>query len=91
MQPEIEAYRDRGLRFVLITSDNEETIKAVLEEYELDVPVLSDPGDKIAIELGIQGWPSGLLFNRKGELVARTLGWGNDSLDKWKDLVEGEL
>lgn len=92
MQPEIEAYRDRGFQLVLITADDEETIKAVLEEYDLDVTVLSDPGDKIAIKLGIQGWPTGLLFDREGGLVSTTLGWSSEgSVKKWKEMVENEL
>ena len=92
MQPEISRYEARGLRFILITGDSKETINTVLQKNDLHIMVLSDPGNKVAASNGIQAWPTGLIFDRSGRLVHKTIGWdGNSSLQIWQAKVEEVL
>jgi hypothetical protein len=92
LQPEIGRYRERGLRYILITGASAETMQSVLTDLELDIMVLSDPLDKIAFDLDVRGWPTGMLFDREGNLVERTIGWtANGSLEKWKRKVDDQL
>jgi YD repeat-containing protein len=92
LQPEIASYHEKGLQFLLITADSQETIETIFEEYSVDIPVLSDPANQIASSLGVQGWPTGMLFDRNGRLVEKTIGWNpSGSLAAWKRKADAEL
>jgi len=92
LQPQLKQYRDDGLQYVLITDDSKETILHAVGQDLTDIVVLSDPNNTIASQLGVEGWPTGMLFSREGHLVNKTIGWKADgSLQAWKSEVEAEL
>ncbi len=91
MQPEIEYYRERGLRVILVTGDSKTVMESVLKQYNLTVATLDDRNREIMQLLGVRAFPSGFLFDRKGRLVESFVGWGRDSLAGWKEKVEEAL
>jgi peroxiredoxin len=76
----------------MITGDSPEVIQAVLDQYDLVVPVLDDRNRSLARLLGVSGLPSGFLFDREGRLIEQSVGWHREhSLPAWKKKVENAL
>jgi peroxiredoxin len=62
-------------------------VKKYSENKNLPFPVLLDTKGKVAYDYGIRGHPAHFLVNRKGELVASTMGARNWTSKKNRTLI----
>ena len=92
MQPEIERYKEDGLIILMAASDSKEVTQSVLDRYGLDVVVLDDRDGRVRQLFEIRGVPTGVLYDREGNLVETTVGWHQEkSLPLWIEKVEAVL
>jgi len=72
------AHRDRGFTVVGISVDARRSmgpLRAMIDEYQLDYPMVFDPDQRAVEPLGIRGYPTSILVDRQG--VVR---WRRDGL-----------
>ena len=71
-----QQYADKGFIVLSINLDAKYSqAQSFLAETPANFPIIYDPKGKIAKALKVQGMPSSLLYNRKGELIARHVGF----------------
>lgn len=69
-----EAFRDRGVVFVGVNiQDNETDARAFLEEFKIGYPNGPDPGE-IATEYGIAAIPTTIFIDAEGRIARRWIG-----------------
>lgn len=92
MQPEVERYREEGLTVLVATADSKDVMQYVLDQYNLDVVVLDDRSGKLRQLYKVRGVPTGVLYDREGNLVDTIVGWHREqSLPAWIEKVEQAL
>jgi peroxiredoxin len=69
--------KELGVRTVVVTTDTDlAAIRRYVEAYEIaDLPVLYDPAGKVFEKFQIQLLPQYILFNRRGKVLHRALGY----------------
>lgn len=96
-RPALEAlyrkYKDKGLEVVGIAMDKQG--KAIVAPYLKRNPAtfsnLLDPDSRVARMFSVRGMPTNFLFNRKGEVIGRSVGYRNWSSQDAHVLIESLL
>ncbi|NLW07271.1 MAG: TlpA family protein disulfide reductase [Clostridia bacterium] len=91
MQPFIGQWQKAGIEVVLVTTDSPARIKEFLAKNSLDFTVLLDDRGQVARLYRVSGIPDGLLIDRQGTLLYRSLGWGPGSLEKLQAAIDKVL
>lgn len=74
-----------GLQVIAINVDKDPAERdAFLAKMGANFPIGYDPEGKLAKELGVIGMPSSFIFNRKGELVSKHVGFKRRKLIKYE-------
>ena len=60
---------------IAVNSGTNETIKAYMDEHELDYPVINDAKGALASKFNIGAYPTTLIYNAKGELKFTEVGY----------------
>ncbi len=76
MEKMYEAYRDRGLVILAISSDRggKSVVKPYVQERGLTFPVLLDPGGEVFAQYGVRGLPTSYLLDRRGRVFSADVG-----------------
>lgn len=75
LQETYEEYRDEGVIFLGVNiKDSNVDAKAFIEEYGMTYPVVSDPDEELARELGVVGIPETFFIDGDGLFVGSASG-----------------
>ena len=75
LQATYERYRDEGVVFLGVNiKDSNVDAKAFIEEYDMSYPVVSDPNEELARELGVVGMPETFFIDDEGTFVGSASG-----------------
>ena len=75
LQETYEAYRDDGIVFLGVNiKDSNVDARSFIDEYDMTYPVVHDPNEELARELGVSGIPETFFFDADGELVGNASG-----------------
>lgn len=75
-----QKYADDGLVVLTVNVDSErDAAEAFLDEHPANFEVLYDPEGKLAQDWQLLGMPNSFLVNRKGEVIARHVGFRSGS------------
>jgi len=88
LQPFINEWQAAGFELVLIASADPREVKAFMKENRIDVMVLSDRQRKVGDAYRVQGIPLTVFVDRNGTVQHNKLGWGEGSLEEFKDWVD---
>ncbi len=81
-----QEFRGKGLAMVAVNfMESPELVRAFAEEQQLTYPMLLDRQAEIAERYGVMRLPETVLIGRRGELIAKTIGYK----DWYKDDVRG--
>ena len=71
-----QAYRDRGLVILAISSDRmgRSVVEPYVQERGLTFPVLLDPGAEVFSQYGVRGLPTSYLLDRQGRVFSADVG-----------------
>lgn len=85
-------FRDKGLEVVAVNfMESAELVRAFAEEQKLTYPMLLDNKAEIAERYGVMRLPETVLIGRKGELIAKTIGYKEWYKDDVRELVAALL
>jgi len=89
-------YGKSGLKVVAINLDSEPELAAeFLQEIPAQFTVLFDQSGQSATQMGVEGMPMSYLFDRKGKLVHRMIGFSPareaEHEARIKDLLSGDV
>lgn len=91
LQPFIERWKEDGIEVALVTTESPVKMAEFVDKNSLDVTVLFDAKGKVARLYQVTGIPDGLLIDRQGTLLYRSLGWGPDSLSSLQSAIDKVL
>lgn len=92
MQPEVSAYREKGLDIVVVTADSRAAMERAYKDFSELYITAADTGRAITLQYGIQGYPTSFLIDRQGRIIARSMGWSaSRSLEEWKAKADRAL
>ena len=75
LQATYEEYRDEGVVFLGVNiKDSNVDAKAFIDEYDMTYPVVSDPNEELARELGVVGIPETFFIDDEGTFVGSASG-----------------
>ena len=75
LQDTYERYRDDGVIFLGVNiKDSNVDAQAFIEEYGITYPVVSDPSEELADELGVKGIPETFFIDGEGAFVGTAAG-----------------
>jgi cytochrome c biogenesis protein CcmG/thiol:disulfide interchange protein DsbE len=75
LQDTYEEYRDEGVVFLGVNiKDANVDAQAFIDEYGITYPVVSDPSEVLADELGVKGIPETFFIDADGEFVGTAAG-----------------
>ena len=85
-------FRDKGLEVVAVNfMETPEQVKAFAEEQKLSYPMLLDRRAEIAERYGVMRLPVTVLIGRKGEVIAKAIGFKDWYKDDIRELVAALL
>jgi hypothetical protein len=68
----VKRYRGRFKIYAVIhTEEGQRAEKRFLSKYDLDIPVITDPGKKLATACGVYSTPQAAIIDSKGRLYYR--------------------
>ena len=75
LQETYEAYEDEGVVFIGVNiKDSSVDAQEFIERYEITYPVLSDPNENLARDLGVSGIPETFFIDDEGAFVGTAAG-----------------
>ena len=75
LQETYEAYEDEGVVFLGVNiKDSNVDAQEFIERYDITYPVLSDPNEDLARDLGVSGIPETFFIDDRGAFVATAAG-----------------
>lgn len=84
-----QKYATQGLKIIAINLDTETKLaQQFLTQIQADFAIAYDPDMQVATEFEILGMPSSYLFNRKGELVAKHVGFYREEQPKYEAEIQ---
>ena len=87
-----QEFRGKGLEVVAVNfMESPELVRAFAEEQELTYPMLLDSRAEIAERYGVMRLPETVLIGRKGEVIAKTIGYKDWYKDDMRGLVAALL
>lgn len=83
-----QEFRDKGLEVVAVNfMESPELVKGFAEERKLTYPMLLDAEAEIAGQYGVMRLPESVLIGRKGEVIAKAIGFKEWYKDDLRQLV----
>ena len=83
-----QEFRDKGLEVVAVNfMESPELVKGFAEEQKLTYPMLLDAEAEIAGQYGVMRLPESVLIGRKGEVIAKAIGFKEWYKDDLRQLV----
>ncbi len=83
-----EKYADDGLVIIAVNVDADPAAaSAFLEEYPAQFRIINDPDADLAREYGVVAMPSSYIFDRRGALVTRHLGFKVKKQDEYEAIL----
>jgi peroxiredoxin len=83
-----EKYSDDGLVIIAVNVDADPAAaSAFLEEYPAQFRIINDPDADLAREYGVVAMPSSYIFDRRGALVTRHLGFKVKKQDEYEAIL----
>lgn len=76
MEKLYQAYRDRGLVILAISSDvgGKPVVEPYVQERGLTLPILLDPEGEVFSQYGVRGLPTSYLLDRRGKVFSADVG-----------------
>ena len=75
LQETYEAYQDEGVVFIGVNiKDSNVDAQAFIERYDVTYPVVSDPNEELARDLGVSGIPETFFIDDEGAFVGTAAG-----------------
>lgn len=87
LQPFVNEWRAAGFEVLLVSSDDPRELTAFMEKNRIQTVVLLDPQRKVGDAYRVQGIPLTVFVDRNGTVQHNKLGWGEGSLEEFKDWV----
>lgn len=87
MQPFIKEWQAAGFEVVLVSADDPRELAHFVRENRISAPVLLDQERKVGNAYRVQGIPLTVFVDREGTVRHNKLGWGDHSLQEFKDWV----
>ncbi len=82
-------YRDRGVQFLGVSNEDQDTLSSFVQEYGINYPILIDGSvDTIMGQWGIRALPTTFILDHNGEVLSSHVGLLTkqqleNELDKW--------
>ena len=87
-----QEFRGKGLEIVAVNfMESREQVQAFAEEQKLTYPMLLDGKAEIAEQYGVMRLPETVLIGRKGEVLAKSIGYKDWYKDNVRELVAALL
>ena len=84
LQPKMEEYKNKGVEFITITLDNEDTVRSFWSDNELTGDVFLDTQGSIISNYGVMSVPHGLFIDQEGNVTYERTGWSGTPLEDWQ-------
>ena len=69
-----KTWKNKGLLVLGINEEEPEVVRAFYKKNPLIFPTAGDPGGVVREHYGTQAWPTAVIYNRKGRVVAQPVG-----------------
>lgn len=83
LQPNLDAWSERGLDVIFVTMATGQSAKAFLDQNKVTgLQVLLDPWQAMTKKYLVKGVPTSYIIDQQGVVRYAKVGWGSDSLDQ---------
>jgi peroxiredoxin len=97
LQKLADNYSARGVAFYWVSINSDKTgtrtfiadpdLEAFARKNNLRIPVLRDPEQKLYKELGLDGLPTIVIFDRQGKVIRKQVGFGTETGEAYGGII----